>query len=51
MIPAHLTASLSAAADTEIDHALQHGEPGQHPPTGEVGFVAAFVLGVVPGIA
>jgi hypothetical protein len=51
MIPAHLTSSLSAAADTEIDHALQYGAPGQHPPTGEVGFVAAFVLGAVPGIA
>lgn len=51
MIPSHLTATLSLAADTEIDQALRHGAQGQNPPTGEVGFVAAFVLGAIPGIA
>jgi hypothetical protein len=51
MIPSHLTATLSLAADTEIDLALRHGAPGQNAPTGEIGFVAAIVLGAVPGIA
>ena len=51
MVPSHLTAHLSAAADTEINTVLCKGAPGQSPPTGEVGFVAAFVLGAVHGIA
>lgn len=51
MVPSHLTATLAAAADTEIDQALRHGAPGQNSPTGEVGYVAAVVLKAVPDIA
>lgn len=53
MIPTSLTPSLEAAADAEINKILRTGATaaGQKVPTGEVGFVAAFVLGAVPAIA
>lgn len=53
MIPAvlNLTNSLAARANSAIDRALRCGAPGQNRPTGEVGFVAAIVLGAVPRIA
>ena len=53
MIPAalNLTNSLAARANCAIDQALLYGAPGQSKPTGEVGFVAAVVLGAVPRIA
>ena len=53
MIPAHLTSALAMAADRAINSALRSGATavGQKMPTGEVGFVAAFVLGAVPMIA
>jgi hypothetical protein len=53
LIPTSLTPSLEAAADAEILQVLTTGATvaGQAKPTGEVGFVAAFVLGAVPEIA
>ena len=51
MIPNHLIASLATAADTAICNVLRVGAPGQNSPTGEVGFVAAVVLGGVCDIA
>lgn len=48
MVPAQYTASLSSAADAAISSVLSHGVPGQiSPPSSEVGFVAAVVLGGV----
>jgi hypothetical protein len=53
VVPSALITALAAAADTEVDRALRHGAGAfkQKQPTGEVGFVAAFVLGAVPEIA
>ncbi|MGP9806266.1 hypothetical protein [Paracoccus sp. NSM] len=51
MVPNHLIASLAAAADTAISNVLMAGAHGQSKPTGEVGFVAAVVLGGVHDIA
>jgi hypothetical protein len=53
MIPSTLTPSLEKAANAEINKILRTGATSvrQKKPTGEVGFVAAFVLGAVPGIA
>ena len=51
MVPSTLVTSLAQAADTAIDHVLRTGAPGQNTPTGEVGFVAAVVLGGVHDIA
>tara|TARA_R110001599_G_scaffold67445_2_gene190589 strand:- start:624 stop:1568 length:945 start_codon:yes stop_codon:yes gene_type:complete len=53
MIPVSLTSQLANAADTEINRILRIGATAckQSKPTGEVGFVAAFVLGAVPAIA
>lgn len=53
MIPSTLTPSLETAANTEINNILRTGATSvrQTMPTGEVGFVAAFVLGAVPAIA
>ena len=51
MVPHHLVASLATTADTAIDNVLRVGAPGQSKPTGEVGFVAAVVIGGVHDIA
>ncbi len=53
MIPVtlNLTNSLAVRANNAIDQALLYGAPGQSTPTGEVGFIAAVVLGAVPRIA
>jgi len=53
MIPSSLTPHLASAANTEINKILRTGATSvqQKVPTGEVGFVAAFVLGGVPAIA
>ncbi|WP_156330434.1 hypothetical protein [Bosea vaviloviae] len=53
MIPNRLIANLANAADAALSPILQTGASshGQAPPTGEVGFVAAAVLGGVPAIA
>ncbi|MEX0319915.1 MAG: hypothetical protein AB3N21_18310 [Ruegeria sp.] len=51
MVPHHLVASLATAADTAINNVLQVGASGQSKPTGEVGFVAAVVIGGVHDIA
>lgn len=51
MIPSSLIPALSVAADTAINNVLRNGAPGQKQPKGEVGFVAAVVLGGVHGIA
>ncbi len=53
MIPAHLTSILATAANREINSILRSGATnfGQKVPTGEIGFVAAIVLGAVPAIA
>jgi hypothetical protein len=51
MVPNHLIASLATAADTAINNVLLEGAPGQSIPTGEVGFVAAVVIGGVYKIA
>ena len=53
MIPPPLTAALAIGADAAIAQALTKGAThlGQTTPTGEVGFVAAFVLAAVPAIA
>lgn len=53
MIPSSLIAELSAGADAALQPVLQQGavQYGQAKPTGEVGFVAAAVLGGVPAIA
>lgn len=51
MIPSHLISSLATAADAAISPVLRSGAPGQKIPRGEVGFVAAVVLGAVPDIA
>lgn len=42
---------LETSADSAVNLALQMGAPGQGTPTGEVGFVAAVVLGAVTGVA
>jgi hypothetical protein len=49
MVPGHLIPSLSTAAVAAINGALKTGaiHAGQSVPTGEVGFVAAMVLGRV----
>ena len=47
MIPSHLIAHLASAADAAIDNVLRVGARGQAMPSGEVGFVAAVVLGGV----
>lgn len=52
MNPASLTTRLAIAAQNAIVRSLTNGARGQiRPPTGEVGFVAAIVLGAVPAIA
>ena len=53
MVPSHLVSGLAYGADAAINRVLRTGAAnvGQAPPTGEVGFVAAVVLGAVPGIA
>ncbi len=53
MLPSSLTPSLESAADAAINNVLRTGAVAvnQKVPTGEVGFVAAFVLGAVPDIA
>lgn len=53
MIPAYLTPALATAADHAINSALRTGAINvrQKTPEGEVGFVAAFLLGAVPMIA
>lgn len=51
MVPSMLIASLATAANIAVDNALLHGARGQKRPTGEVGFVAAVVLGAIPDIA
>lgn len=53
MIPPYLIPKLGAAADTAVNGSLRMGarHVGQTQPTGEVGFVAAVVLGAVPAIA
>lgn len=53
MIPCTLISALEAAADEALVPILQNGATcfGQTPPSGEVGFVAAVVLGGVPAIA
>jgi len=53
MVPSHLISGLATAANSAINNVLQSGAQshGQATPTGEVGFVAAFVLGGVPAIA
>jgi hypothetical protein len=53
MIPNSLTPLLESAADKEINKILRTGATSvnQKIPNGEVGFVAAFVLGGVPAIA
>ena len=53
MVPSALVPALAASADAEVDRALRHGAVAfkRKQPTGEVGFVAAFVLGAVPEIA
>jgi hypothetical protein len=52
MIPRHLIASLGSAANSAINGVLRTGavSAGQATPNGEVGFVAAVVLGGVPAI-
>jgi hypothetical protein len=53
MLPSSLIPSLESAADAAINGVLRTGAVAakQKVPTGEVGFVAAFVLGAVPDIA
>lgn len=53
MIPSPLIPVLAGAADAALAPVLLNGAAafGQNPPTGEVGFVAAVVLGGVPAIA
>lgn len=51
MVPNQLISSLATAADTAIDHVLNVGAPNQQIPKGEVGFVAAVVLGGTYDIA
>ena len=53
MIPTRLIPRLAAAANNEINKVLASGAPSfkQKKPTGEVGFVAAVLLGGVPAIA
>lgn len=51
MVPASLTPRLASSADAAINAVLRTGAPGQATPTGEVGFVAAIVLGAVKDIA
>jgi hypothetical protein len=53
MIPSSLIPRLASAADTALRPVLKTGAVahGQTTPTGEVGFVAAAVLGGVPAIA
>ena len=52
MIPSQHIPILASCADVAIDQALRNGATylGQKVPTGEVGFVAAVVLGAVPSI-
>jgi hypothetical protein len=53
MLPNFLIPNLESAADAAINNVLRTGAVAvnQRVPTGEVGFVAAFVLGAVPDIA
>ena len=53
MIPSPLIPALASAADSALNNVLRTGALswGQRQPTGEVGFVAAAVLGGVPDIA
>lgn len=51
MIPASLTQSLAYWANIAIVDSLTNGAFGQNKPTGEVGFVAAIVLGAVSSIS
>ena len=53
MIPPNLIPQLGAAANPAVKSSLKIGAARfrQNTPTGEVGFVAAFVLGAVPDIA
>lgn len=52
MVPSRLVPLLASAANFEVRHALAYGAPSfVSPPTREVGYVAALVLGAVPAIA
>lgn len=51
MIPSHLIPALASAADAALGASLRNGAPGQATPTGEVGFVAAVVVGGVYNLA
>ena len=53
MVPSHLIPSLARAADAAINGVLKTGatHAGQSTPTGEVGFVAAMVIGGVHALA
>lgn len=53
MVPSNLILSLATAANAAINGVLRTGatSAGQSPPTGEVGFVAAVVIGGVPALA
>lgn len=53
MVPGSLIPSLAVAADAAVNRVLLTGavHAGQSVPTGEVGFVAAVVIGGVPALA
>lgn len=53
MVPRHLVPALASVANIAIDKVLINGAVlhGQNKPSGEVGFVAAFVLGGITDVA